>query len=56
MTEQILVRGPAPVVSALGSGLQSLVAQQSDRADDFVPEPEPVRPATVELRALGQEA
>ena len=56
MTEQVLVRGPAPVVEAFRAELQRFVAQQAAPAAAFVPEPEPVRSANDELHALGHEA
>jgi len=56
MSEQVLVRGPTPVVSAFRAELRSFVAQQAARATTFVPEPEPVRSESGELHALGHEA
>ncbi len=56
MTEQVLVRGPAPVVNAFQAELRTFVAEQAAQATAFVPEPEPVRAASGELQALGHEA
>ena len=56
MTEQILIRGPAPVVSAFRSELRTFVAEQAAPAAAFVSEPEPVRSESDELQTQGHEA
>lgn len=56
MSEQILVRGPEPIVSAFRSELRTFVAEQAAPATEFVSEPEPVGPASSELKTLGHEA